>query len=67
MLHALEVVPAERKRGSGEQIMRMAAHWALGQAATRLLLAVTAENLAARALYTKLGMEPVAQYHYRQK
>jgi GNAT superfamily N-acetyltransferase len=67
MLHALEVVPAQRRQGSAHQIMRAAAGWALDQGATRFALVVTEANAAARALYASLGMAVVGQYHYRVK
>lgn len=67
MLHALEVSPTQRRQGSGRDIMRMAAVWAQGQGADTLCLAVTEGNLAARALYSSLGMTVVRAYHYRKK
>lgn len=67
MLHALEVRPALRRQGVGESLLRAAAVWAHGQGATRLSLVVTRQNTAARALYTRLQMQVVGQYHYRMK
>lgn len=68
MLHALEVRPSlRRRRGVGETLLRAAAVWALGQGANRLSLAVTERNAAARALYARVGMQGVGQYHYRMK
>ena len=67
MLHALEVRPPLRRRGTGETLLRAAAVWAAGQGADRLSLAVTQRNSAARALYARLGMQVVGQYHYRMK
>jgi GNAT superfamily N-acetyltransferase len=67
MLHALEVCSSQRRQGSANNIMRMAAGWAQDQGAQTLCLAVTEANIAARALYTSLGMEAVGQYHYRKK
>ena len=66
MLHALEVRPANRRQGMGEILLRAAAQWALEQGAQWLALAVTRANRAANALYAKLGMSPLAGYHYRQ-
>ena len=37
------------------------------QGAARLSLVVTRQNAAARALYARLGMQDVGQYHYRLK
>ena len=65
LLHALEVRPSFRRLGVGESLLRGAANWAAAQGANRLLLVVTEQNLAARALYDRLGMRVVGQYHYR--
>jgi ribosomal protein S18 acetylase RimI-like enzyme len=67
MLHALEVRPAFRRQGVGEVLLRAAANWAAAEGADRLSLVVTAQNMAARALYARLGMQVVGQYHYRMK
>ncbi|MDT8856951.1 GNAT family N-acetyltransferase [Paracoccaceae bacterium Fryx2] len=67
MLHALEVPPRLRRQGSANIILRASANWALQNGATTLSLVVTAANSAARNLYASLGMQPVGQYHYRQK
>lgn len=67
MLHALEVRPHQRRKGAGEALLRAAANWAAEQGATRLSLVVTRRNAAARALYDRLGMQVVGQYHYRMK
>lgn len=66
MLHALEVSPSQRRQGSAQNIMRMAAVWAQGHGADRLCLAVTETNVTARALYASLGMTVVGAYHYRK-
>lgn len=66
MLHALEVQPENRRRGAGEIAVRAAAKWGVDQGADWLALAVTKANVAANALYQKLGMSPVASYHYRR-
>jgi len=67
MLHALEVRESQRRQGAGEALLRAAANWAAEQGATRLSLVVTERNAAARALYARLGMTVVGQYHYRMK
>lgn len=67
MVHALEVKPGLRRHGMGKDLLHAAANWAIGHGATRLSLAVTRQNTAARALYARLGMEVVGQYHYRMK
>jgi ribosomal protein S18 acetylase RimI-like enzyme len=67
MLHALEVRPASRRQGLGGQLVQAAARWAADAGATRLSLVVTRQNTAANALYARLGMGVVGQYHYRMK
>lgn len=67
MVHAVEVRTAVRRQGVGETILRAAANWAAAEGATRLSLVVTERNTAARALYARLGMQVVGQYHYRMK
>jgi ribosomal protein S18 acetylase RimI-like enzyme len=67
MLHALEVRPAHRRRSIGTTLLHAAAAWAADAGADRLSLAVTERNTAARALYARLGMQVVGQYHYRMK
>lgn len=67
MVHALEVRPESRRQGLGRNLLIAAANWAAEQGVTRLSLAVTRQNAAARALYARLGMETVGQYHYRMK
>jgi ribosomal protein S18 acetylase RimI-like enzyme len=67
MLHALEVRPDLRRQGVGRTILQAAANWAADQGADRLSLVVTRQNVAACALYTRLGMTVVGQYHYRAK
>ena len=67
MLHALEVRPDQRRQGIGRTLLCAAANWAASQGALRLSLVVTRQNAAARALYARLGMGVVGQYHYRMK
>jgi len=65
MLHALEVVPHQRRKGVGVWFMRAAAIWARDNGAQTLSLMCTRANTGANALYTSLGMQPVGEYHYR--
>ena len=67
MVHALDVRESNRRQGLGRHLLHAAANWAAGQGATRLSLVVTRQNAAARALYARLGMQAVGQYHYRMK
>ena len=66
MLHALEVAPDHQRQGVGERAVRAIADWAQKRGAAWLTLAVTCANEAANALYRKLAMEPLTQYHYRR-
>ena len=67
MLHALEIRQDQRRKGTGQALLHAAANWALSEGATRLSLVVTRQNAAARALYDRIGMRVVGQYHYRMK
>jgi GNAT superfamily N-acetyltransferase len=67
MVHALDVRESHRRQGLGRNLLHAAANWAATEGATRLSLVVTRQNVAARALYARLGMECVGQYHYRMK
>ncbi|MCU0903251.1 MAG: GNAT family N-acetyltransferase [Tabrizicola sp.] len=67
MLHALEVRPDHRRQGVGQRLLHAAANWAAAEGASRLSLVVTWQNAAACALYARLGMSLVGQYHYRLK
>lgn len=65
MLHALEILPHQRKQGLGKWMMRGAAHWAEKHGAHTLSALCTRANAGANALYSALGMSVVGQYHYR--
>jgi len=67
MVHALEVRPDFRRQGTARHMILAAAHWAAGQGARSVALAVTTGNEAANALYASLGMPFWARYHYRLK
>ncbi|MDP5307089.1 GNAT family N-acetyltransferase [Paracoccus spongiarum] len=64
MIHAIEVLPAWRRRGLAGWMMREAAFWAQAKGAARLALAVTRGNAAALALYRGLGFAEVGGYRY---
>lgn len=66
MVHALEVLPDHRRRGTGRTLMAEAAIWARGQGARHLAVICTAGNTGANALYTGMGMTMIGRYHYRQ-
>lgn len=65
MIHAIEVAAALRRRSVGRNMLIQAAFWAQDQGAEQLSLLVTTANAGARRLYASLGMDIVAQYHYR--
>lgn len=66
MVHALHVVPEQRRRGAATLILRAAAKWAAENGADVLSLIVTQGNHAANPLYAGLGMRLVGHYHYRR-
>lgn len=65
MVHAVEVVPEQRRNGLAGWMMRKAAFWAEEQGARTMAVLCTQANTAANALYASLGMEAVGRYHYR--
>ncbi len=65
MVHAIHVELRLRRQGTGLALMRVAAAWAHQLGAETLALAVERGNVAARALYERLGMAEAGQYHYR--
>lgn len=66
MVHAVEILPHQRRQGVAEWIMRATAFWGKAQGATHLSVLCVAENVGANALYRSLGFAPVGGYHYRQ-
>lgn len=66
MVHALEILPHQRRQGLGQWMMRGAAFWAAGHGADRMVVVCTRANAGANALYAGLGMDPAGSYHYRQ-
>ncbi len=67
MVHAVEILPHQRRQGVGRFLMRRAAFWVLEQGGHTLSVICTQENAGANGLYASLGMTVVGQYHYRQK
>lgn len=65
MLHALEILPHQRKQGLAKWVMRGAAFWAQANGAHTLSVVCTRANVGANALYSSLGMSVVGAYHYR--
>jgi len=67
MLHALEILPHQRRKGVGVWMMRQAALWAKDQGATELAVLCTRANTGANALYAGLGLTEAGGYYYRIK
>jgi GNAT superfamily N-acetyltransferase len=67
MVHALEILPHQRRQGMGAWMMRQAAFWGADQGATTLSVICTKGNDGANGLYASLGMDCVGEYHYRHK
>lgn len=67
MVHAVEVLPRQRRQGVAGWIMRHAAFWAQAKGATTMAVLCTKANAGALGLYESLGFVPVTKYHYRQK
>ena len=65
MVHALEVAANLRRKGAAANMMRAAARWAAENGAEHLAVVVTAQNEAAVALYSGMGMTQMGRYHYR--
>lgn len=67
MLHALEILPKMRRKGMALQMMGATGAWAARNGADTFSLVVLTANDAACALYQKVGMVEVGNYHYRIK
>lgn len=65
MVHAVEILPFQRRLGVGRWLMIRAAFWTLDNGGDTLSVICTARNAAANGLYSSLGMSVVGQYHYR--
>lgn len=67
MVHALVVLPHQRRQGLAEWIMRRAALWGQAQGARHIAVLCVDANVGANALYRALGFARVGGYHYRVK
>ena len=65
MVHAVEVLPQQRRRGVAQWIMRQSAFWAQEQGARTMAVLCTEANKPALSLYSALGFASVGKYHYR--
>ena len=66
MVHALIVLPHQRRGGVARWMMRRAAFWGQAQGATTISVLCVASNEAANGFYQALGFERVGSYHYRK-
>ena len=66
MVHALEILPHQRRAGMGAWMMRQAAFWGAENGASELVVLCTKRNEGANGLYASLGMRCAGQYHYRE-
>ena len=67
MVHAVEVLPHQRRKGAAQWMMRKAAFWAAGQGANWMSVLCTKANTGANALYAGMGFQIAGSYHYRIK
>ena len=65
MVHAVEILPFQRRQGVARWLMIRAAFWTLDNGGDTLSVICTTGNAAANSLYSSLGMFVVGQYHYR--
>lgn len=64
MVHAINVALDQRQNGVAKRLLKTAACWASDHGAPILALAVNPDNIAANALFAKLGMDLRGQYDY---
>ena len=67
MVHAVEVLQKNRRKGVARKLMAQAASWAKANGAIYMSLMTTKNNVPANKLYRSMNMEPTATYHYRIK
>tara|TARA_B100000575_G_C22652312_1_gene400237 strand:- start:147 stop:380 length:234 start_codon:yes stop_codon:yes gene_type:complete len=67
MVHALEILSSQQRKGVDAISVRNAAIWALAQNAHSRSVICVNKNKAANALYTSLRMRLVGGYHYRMR
>lgn len=65
MVHALVVLPHQRRQGVAAWMMRRAAFWGQSQGAHYVAVLCVDANEAANAFYRSLGFAAVGGYHYR--
>ena len=67
MVHAVEVLQKNRRKGVARKLMAQAASWAKANGAIYMSLMTTKNNVPANKLYRSMNMEPTTTYHYRIK
>ncbi len=67
MVHALEILPFQRRQGVARFLMQRAAFWTIENGGSHLAVICTKANVGANRLYSSLGMTVVGEYHYRCK
>lgn len=67
MVHAVEVLPHQRRQGVAQWMMRQAGFWAQDQGAEWLSVLCVKSNAGANVLYEQMGFARVGSYHYRMK
>ena len=67
MVHAVEVLPDQRRMGVAQWMMRAAAFWGQSKGAEHMAVLCVEQNIAANRLYQALGFSAVGQYHYRRR
>lgn len=65
MVHAVEVLPSQRRKGAAQWMMRKAAFWAAEKQAKWISVLCTKANEPANHLYRAMGFSLAGSYHYR--
>ncbi len=66
-VYGVGVAPEQQRRGYAQRIMQALMAWGAANGATHSYLQVMRDNLAALALYDRLGYREAYRYWYRQK
>ena len=67
MVHSIEVLQKNRRKGVARKLMAQATSWAKAKGAIYMSLMTTKNNVPANKLYRSMNMEPTTTYHYRIK
>lgn len=66
-LFSIVTHPQFRRQGAGTALVRALTEWGAGQGAVGVYLQVMETSIPAISLYSRLGFEPLYQYHYREQ